>query len=301
MPVSADEAEVVDAFHPALPRLSASLAGESFTLTRATIDPGPAPLCIHAPAEDAFALVIQIAPSPAHRIRCDAQFRFVEAGPRHSAGLFDLASAIEARIEGKIDSLHFKMPRNALDIFCDRSGRARVARMRQAGRPFSEVDPIASAIAQALETVLQAPSRNLLLAEHLLLSLAAHAIASFGEQISQRVKTGGLSHWQERRAKAMLEPGTGPVTLSDVADACGVSTAHFSRSFRMSVGHSPWAWRQGRQVETARTLLRNPNLSLAEVALAVGFADQSHFTRLFARHSGTTPGRWRRERGVIGE
>ncbi|MEH7872292.1 transposase [Rhizobium laguerreae] len=41
-------------------------------------------------------------------------------------------------------------------------------------------------------------------------------------------------------------------------------------------------------------LLRTSNAPLAEVAIACGFADQSHFTRVFASVVGATPGNWRR-------
>lgn len=49
-----------------------------------------------------------------------------------------------------------------------------------------------------------------------------------------------------------------------------------------------------RRCELAKELLRSSPLSLAEIALACGFADQSHFTRAFARLVGMTPGAWRR-------
>jgi AraC family transcriptional regulator len=48
------------------------------------------------------------------------------------------------------------------------------------------------------------------------------------------------------------------------------------------------------RVERAMTLLRRPDLSLSEIALACGFADQSHFGRVFTRHTGQSPGTWRR-------
>jgi AraC-like DNA-binding protein len=41
-------------------------------------------------------------------------------------------------------------------------------------------------------------------------------------------------------------------------------------------------------------MMRKGDRTLADIALACGFADQSHFTRAFAKDEGTTPGRWRR-------
>jgi transcriptional regulator GlxA family with amidase domain len=52
----------------------------------------------------------------------------------------------------------------------------------------------------------------------------------------------------------------------------------------------------GQRVEAAQRLLRNPGLSIAQVASACGFADQSHLTRVFSARTGTSPARWRRSR-----
>jgi AraC family transcriptional regulator len=40
-------------------------------------------------------------------------------------------------------------------------------------------------------------------------------------------------------------------------------------------------------------MLQDENCSLTDIALATGFADQSHFTRAFRRVLGVTPGNWR--------
>jgi AraC-like DNA-binding protein len=51
------------------------------------------------------------------------------------------------------------------------------------------------------------------------------------------------------------------------------------------------------RIEYAMTLLeKQPALDISEIAMACGFADQSHFTRLFSRFVGTTPAVWRRQR-----
>nr|WP_313903862.1 helix-turn-helix domain-containing protein [Rhizobium leguminosarum] len=48
------------------------------------------------------------------------------------------------------------------------------------------------------------------------------------------------------------------------------------------------------RVSRAQVLLRASNAPLAEVAIACGFADQSHFTRVFSTIVDATPGNWRR-------
>lgn len=57
---------------------------------------------------------------------------------------------------------------------------------------------------------------------------------------------------------------------------------------------TPYQWLVSQRIDRARTLLRTSNAPLAEVAIACGFADQSHFTRVFASIVGATPGNWRR-------
>ena len=49
---------------------------------------------------------------------------------------------------------------------------------------------------------------------------------------------------------------------------------------------------------SARAMLTEAGASLADVACATGFADQSHFTRVFSKIVGMSPGAWRREQAV---
>jgi AraC-like DNA-binding protein len=57
---------------------------------------------------------------------------------------------------------------------------------------------------------------------------------------------------------------------------------------------SPHQWLLKCRVDLAKDLLSNRKLLLSDIALACGFADQSHFTRVFARMTGASPGAWRR-------
>jgi AraC family transcriptional regulator len=81
----------------------------------------------------------------------------------------------------------------------------------------------------------------------------------------------------------------GPVSLADLAAVARVSVFHFARQFRGAVGEAPHRYVIRLRVERAKDLLRHGRLSPAQVAAAVGFADQSHLNRHFKRLTGLTP------------
>jgi AraC family transcriptional regulator len=69
-----------------------------------------------------------------------------------------------------------------------------------------------------------------------------------------------------------------------------MSPYHFLRLFRDSSGLTPHQYLVYRRVEMAKSMLLRDDLSVAEVAQRLGFADQSHFTRHFRRLTGAPPG-----------
>lgn len=84
-----------------------------------------------------------------------------------------------------------------------------------------------------------------------------------------------------------------PLSVADVAAAVGISPAHLHRCFRAHTGTSLVAFVHQLRLERAAALLRETDLSVLEVACAVGFASQSHLSRLFSRRFGCPPGRYR--------
>ena len=83
------------------------------------------------------------------------------------------------------------------------------------------------------------------------------------------------------------------VTLNDAGAELGASPTHLVRCFTRTFGVAPHAYVLGRRIDAARRQLLDGR-PLAEVAVAVGFHDQSHLTRHFRRHVGTTPARYAR-------
>lgn len=79
------------------------------------------------------------------------------------------------------------------------------------------------------------------------------------------------------------------VSLSDLANLCGMSRFQFLRSFARSTGLTPHAYLLQRRIDRARRLIA-AGMSLAEAAADSGFFDQSHMTRHFTRVLGLTPG-----------
>ena len=152
------------------------------------------------------------------------------------------------------------------------------------------VDHLGECLIEALPAAAKGDKRLL---ECLLVSLHVHLAQAFGcPTIPVR---GGLAQWQIRRAKEIMRDNLeGPVPVAQLADGCRLSTSHFTRAFKETVGQSPHRWMLNYRVEHAKRLLAESDLPLADIACACGFADQSHLSRVFSRLAGASPRVWRR-------
>lgn len=84
---------------------------------------------------------------------------------------------------------------------------------------------------------------------------------------------------------------TAPLSLSELAADVGLSAFHAARLFTQATRMPPHAWRNQLRLQRALAPLRD-GATVADVAAACGFTDQSHFTRHFRRMFGVPPGRW---------
>ncbi len=130
------------------------------------------------------------------------------------------------------------------------------------------------------------------------LSVLAHFAEWFGElRARDSVVKSGLAPWQERRSKEMMRASLdSDLSIAAIAAECRLTPSHFGRYFKRSTGVTPYQYLTGLRLEAAKRLMLTTQRSLAEIALACGFSDQSYFTRIFSRDVGTSPAAWRRAR-----
>jgi AraC family transcriptional regulator len=83
------------------------------------------------------------------------------------------------------------------------------------------------------------------------------------------------------------------ISLGDLADLVNLSPNYFLSAFKKATGKTPHHLLTEMRVAKARELLSNPQMSIVNVALAVGFSSQSHFTTVFRRFVKTTPALYR--------
>jgi AraC family transcriptional regulator len=113
---------------------------------------------------------------------------------------------------------------------------------------------------------------------------------------------GRLLAWQARKVRDYIDSHiTGPVLVADLCALVGRSEAHFSRSFKRTFGESPHAFVVRRRVELAAQYMLTTDVSLSDIALRCGFADQPHLCKQFRQAAGQTPAAWRRVRRLHDE
>jgi len=126
--------------------------------------------------------------------------------------------------------------------------------------------------------------------------MGTDSVEPYGEPKIKRnaLRRLGLANWRAKRALEYIEVHLGSrIEICEVADCVSLSKSHFSRAFKLSFGSSPMAYVLARRVERAKLMMASTRERLSDIALACGFADQSHLNRCFRRIEGISPGVWR--------
>ncbi len=101
--------------------------------------------------------------------------------------------------------------------------------------------------------------------------------------------------WPVARAlRYVAENCTGHVSLTEAARVVGLSQYRLAHLLKETTGYSLMQHVKRIRVQRAMRMLEQGGSSIADVAHALGFSDQSHFTRHFREIVGVTPKRWLR-------
>lgn len=247
------------------------------------------------PAESAFSVLLQLRDSPKRELFIGGRSVYRGGYGARTTSIVDLELEPTANLQSPFDVLHFYVSRAALDEITDEQGAPRIATLACERGVFDETT---WHLGQALLPALERPEEmGAMYADHLLLATHTYFAAAFGGMRPPEYgRRGALAPWQVRCAtELMIERMGEDMSLSEPAAACGLSSSYFGRAFKQSMGMPPHRWMLLQRVLHAKSLLRDADRSLSDIAAACGFADQSHFTRVFTGTVGASPGAWRKQ------
>jgi AraC family transcriptional regulator len=119
--------------------------------------------------------------------------------------------------------------------------------------------------------------------------------AAYGDDAdTNRSQVRALQKWRLKRVIEHVDANLScKVSLLDLAAVAGLSRMHFACQFRAATGLRPHEFLLQRRISRSKELMRGTSMTIAEIALAVGFLTQAHFTTVFKRFGGYTPRQWR--------
>ena len=122
--------------------------------------------------------------------------------------------------------------------------------------------------------------------------VSGHAVNRRPVQVSR----GGLGPARLRRIRELVHAQMeDELSLDEMAQSVGLSTAHFARMFRKSTGETPHQFVLRQRLERAKAMLRAPDARVLDVAVACGFKTQQHFAQVFRDVCGISPTGYRQD------
>lgn len=159
---------------------------------------------------------------------------------------------------------------------------------------FGVDDPLLRQLLLALREEVRDGGGGASYAEQLGGAVAARLTRDYGVPGPRLPRRGGLPVEKLRSVVRYIQDHLeGNLPLPGLAGLLQMNVHSFVRSFRRSTGLPPHQYVLRQRIARAKALLEETRLSLAEVALRSGFANQSNFTTAFRRIARLTPGAYR--------
>jgi AraC family transcriptional regulator len=210
-----------------------------------------------------------------------------------------IPAGTKASFRGRLPShLRIGLSAETLTEAAEQLGRTGAYVRPELANVFRAKDPFVERLGAVFSAELLRPAHPIqgILIESLVTALSLHLLRNYGAPTGVQGGFAGSKVVAIRRAlEVMNQPLDTRISLAELAEASGISRFHLSRIFKKHFGMSPIAYLERARIERAKDLIRRAEMSLADVAQTVGFADQSHFTRRFKQYAGSTPGVFARE------
>lgn len=197
-------------------------------------------------------------------------------------------------------SARLRIPTSLVVAAGEQLGRHSASRI-EIRNMFEMRDTVIERMAQILLSEIEQkphPAQTLIV-DQVSYALAAHLLRSYNAfDPMEQAELPPLSRTELSRLTAFIEDNIDrTIGLAELAAIVNVSRFHFARLFKRSTGVTAIRFVEQCRIRRAQALMSETDISLAEVALVTGFADQSHFTRRFHRQIGCTPAVFAREQG----
>jgi len=240
-------------------------------------------------------LVLMIRPPKKHYMRSEG-LKLDTPPPAGSIAVVPAGSSVFCSRQGSADSLFIYLEPSIVERVATESFEFDPTR--------TVVPPVVGLNAPELRSTMLAVDAELkagglggpLMVEALATMLSVHLIRHF---LGPRQLAGQSDGVLPRRKlhtviEYIMENLEGNPTLEQMAAVVHLSPYHFARQFKAATGSPPHQYVIARRVERAQHLLRaDGEIGLVDVALRVGFSDQSKFSFHFKRIVGVTPGQFR--------
>lgn len=279
------------------PTLEAKLPGTvPIAFSRMRSDQAQRGRSISPRPEEAFAFQVPLIPATFSDFRYGSKvISLPDVQEPGKVCLFDLSARPTVGLDTEFDNIRCYISQKAIDDLAYDRGLQRVGGLKQ--RTFGGQDPILFHLAQMLVPALEsAETVSAAFIEHVGLAFHEHVITAYGGVAAGRGRhRGRLAPQQIRSVVDYIEANlAGNPSISDLARQTNLSASHFAQAFRETTHMAPHQWLLHRRIESAKQLLRDTDISIAEVAFLCGFYDQSHLSRVFTRIQGSSPSHWRR-------
>ena len=90
------------------------------------------------------------------------------------------------------------------------------------------------------------------------------------------------------------------ITIEDIASVCGLNRTYFGKIFKEALGKTPQEFLVNYRMLKAAELLKLTHLSIGDIGITVGYANQMHFPRAFKNCYGVSPREWRNQNRLPG-